>query len=512
LTGTCVQGACQYAFIEGAQCDDGNPCTVDDTCSAGACTGTPMACTSPNPPICTDATHLKTYDNPGVCNGGRCVYTPETLACGSGGCSGGACQTDPCANVTCATPPSVCYDAAGTCSQGSCNYPTNHAACDDGNACTDGDACNGGVCSGTPKLCSTPPADGCADASTATVHDHIGSCAGGACSYAIHYVSCSAGCTAGACNPSGWTTMTSNTTQLLYGVWGTSATSVWAVGAGGTALYYNGIQWQARPTPTEVQADNLVSVSGTSDSNVFAVGTPGPSSFDAYTSSVIHFDGTSWSYLGRIPIGDRSKPACVAAYADNDAFVWGYVLQSGTGQPSLYRITNGTATHVGGGSSPGFGNNTTECGIHVFSPSNIVATGNFAVIKDDIVGNTSVSLGTASITQGGALWADDPNDLFITVGGNVDQWTGGPSWGGLTTGLNGTLTGLSGTATNRLFAAGGNNTTTANVGTVLFWNGIGWTVQSLPAATPKLYAVYASPLPQGRVFAVGSAGTIVTGP
>ena len=180
------------------------------------------------PPACTDATHLQTYDNPGVCNGGRCVCTPETVACGSGGCVSGACQTDPCANVTCSTPPSVCYDAAGTCSQGSCNYPTNQAACDDGNACTDSDTCTGGVCSGTPRLCNTPPADSCADASTAAVYDHVGTCAGGACSYAVHYVSCPTGCNAGACNSSGWTTMTSNTTQQLTSVWGTTATSVWA--------------------------------------------------------------------------------------------------------------------------------------------------------------------------------------------------------------------------------------------------------------------------------------------
>ena len=71
---------------------------------------------------------------------------------------------------------------------------------------------------------------------------------------------------------------------------------------------------------------------------------------------------------------------------------------------------------------------------------------------------------------------------------------------------------LSGTAGNRLFAAGQNFTTTANLGTVLFWNGVGWTVQSLPAATATLYAIWASPLPQGRVFAVGTGGTIVTGP
>src|SRR5690242_3945289 len=39
--GSCEGGVCQYAFVEDAPCDDGNACTVGDTCSAGACTGTP---------------------------------------------------------------------------------------------------------------------------------------------------------------------------------------------------------------------------------------------------------------------------------------------------------------------------------------------------------------------------------------------------------------------------------------------------------------------------------------
>ena len=85
-------------------------------------------------------------------------------------------------------------------------------------------------------------------------------------------------------------------------------------------------------------------------------------------------------------------------------------------------------------------------------------------------------------------------------------------WANLSTGLSGVVNAISATASNRLFAAGQNFTTTANLGTVLFWNGVGWTVQSLPAATATLYGIYASPLPQGRVFAVGSNGTIVTGP
>jgi hypothetical protein len=50
------------------------------------------------------------------------------------------------------------------------------------------------------------------------------------------------------------------------------------------------------------------------------------------------------------------------------------------------------------------------------------------------------------------------------------------------------------------------------VGTVLFWDGLGWTVQTMPAGTKTLQAVWASALPEGRVFAVGINGTIVTGP
>jgi hypothetical protein len=509
LTGTCVQGACSYAFIEGAECDDGNPCTVNDTCAAGACTGSPMACTTPRAPVCTDGTHLQTYDNPGVCNGGRCVYTQETVTCGSGGCANGACQTDPCANVTCNSPPSACYDAAGTCSAGSCSYPPNHASCDDGNACTDGDTCSGGVCSGVPKLCNTPDPDTCKDTSTAAVHDHVGTCAGGTCSYAVHYVSCPTGCTGGACNSTGWTQMTSNSNQTLNSVWGTSATSVWAVGNGGTALYYDGLHWQSRPTPSQVQQDALTSLSGTSDSNIFAVGTSTFSS--GLGTDVIRFDGTSWSFLANVPVGGQYRAACVAAYADNDAFVWGYVLSNGYEDGVLYRVTGGVANQIMGAASLGFSNQT-QCGIHVFSPSNIVATGNQQAFQMDSGAHTATTLGTAIVNQGGALWADATNDIFITSAANAERWTTGPTWANLTTGLSGSLLAISGTSSSRVFAAGQANLPGTSAGTVLYWDGVGWTVQTIPAVTTRLLGIWASPLPAGRVFAVGPMGTILTGP
>ena len=464
--------------------------------------------------MCLDATRLQTYDNPGVCNGGRCVYTQQTITCGAGGCASNACQTDPCASVTCNTPPSVCYNAGGTCSQGSCSYPPNTASCDDGDACTDGDKCSGGVCSGAPKLCNTPDPDTCRDASTAVVHDRIGRCSAGTCSYAVHYVSCPAGCAAGACNPSGWTAMTSNSNQSLNSVWGTSASAVWAVGGGGTALFYDGIRWQARPTPQDVQFDTMLSVSGTADDNVFASGLS--TSATGSGTSVIRFDGTSWSFLGRVPVGVGYRPSCVGAYADNDVFVWGHTGAPGgaarddTG--TLYRVTNGVATLVMTTSVPFF-QNLLSCALRVFSPTDIVATGQAQVLRIDSVAKTATPIGgTLSSAQNGALWAHDTNNLFITVGGNAQRWSGGSSWTNLTTGVNSQLLAISGTSTGRVFSAGWAPSGSMQAGTVLFWDGLGWTVEAIPAGTPRLQGVWAAPLPGGQVFAVGVNGTILTGP
>jgi hypothetical protein len=90
---------CADPDCNGTSCDDGHFCTVDDKCSAGACTGTMRDCTDTN-----------------------------------------ACTTD------------TCDDAGGRC----VNDPAPHegASCDDDNACTNGDKCVAGVCAGAPIDCS----------------------------------------------------------------------------------------------------------------------------------------------------------------------------------------------------------------------------------------------------------------------------------------------------------------------------------------------------------------------
>ncbi|MCA9523537.1 MAG: hypothetical protein KC609_21325 [Myxococcales bacterium] len=69
-----------------ASCDDGDPCTVNDTCANGVCKGTPKDCDDKNP--CTDDS----------CVAGNCVHTARTGTCDDGR----ACSTnDKCVSGKC---------------------------------------------------------------------------------------------------------------------------------------------------------------------------------------------------------------------------------------------------------------------------------------------------------------------------------------------------------------------------------------------------------------------------
>ncbi len=163
--GVCAQatGMCSNPLkADGVACNDGNACTQTDTCLAGACTGnTPVNCA----PL--DACHVAgTCDaatgacsNPVAADGGACddgnpCTTNDT--CQAGACGGSA--------LACA-PLDACHDA-GVCdpTTGACSDPPKEAgaSCDDGDACTMGDSCQAGACvPGAATDCIA--SDGCHD-------------------------------------------------------------------------------------------------------------------------------------------------------------------------------------------------------------------------------------------------------------------------------------------------------------------------------------------------------------
>ena len=125
-------GLCSHANAAGA-CDDGNACTVGDTCTTGACA----------------AGQAKSCDDNDDCTADSCA--PATGACSHNaipGC-GAKCKTDSECNPTgqpCTK--AVCDNAAG------CVVAAKAGACDDGLPCTTGDACDNGKCvAGSAKDC-----------------------------------------------------------------------------------------------------------------------------------------------------------------------------------------------------------------------------------------------------------------------------------------------------------------------------------------------------------------------
>jgi len=141
---------------DGTACNDGNACTLTDTCQDGACTGaSPVVCTAldqcHNAGTCDPTTG--TCSNPMTADGSSCDDGDActlTDTCQNGACTGG--------NLVVCTALDQCHDA-GSCdpATGACTNPAtaNGTSCDDGDACTLADTCQDGTCVGdSPVVCT----------------------------------------------------------------------------------------------------------------------------------------------------------------------------------------------------------------------------------------------------------------------------------------------------------------------------------------------------------------------
>jgi hypothetical protein len=178
LDSACQRGVCDpqtggciaEPLTDGATCDDGDGCTVEDACSSGFCLGIPKDCTD-----------LDDQCNLGECVGttGVCAAVPvaDGLICDDDDlctlddfCSNGACRGDPldCTQFDDVCNVGECVGTSGVCAAA----PTNEGGtCDDNDPCTINDACTNGTCAGTPLDCSNLD-----DACNIGVCDGFGAC------------------------------------------------------------------------------------------------------------------------------------------------------------------------------------------------------------------------------------------------------------------------------------------------------------------------------------------------
>ncbi|MDX9723484.1 MAG: lamin tail domain-containing protein, partial [Myxococcota bacterium] len=203
-TGDCSGGVCSYDYLDYDCADDGEICVAGACVAADPCAG--VTCDEPPADSCA-GTVARVYDTTGDCSGGVCSYDYLDYDCADDGeiCVAGAC-VDPCAGVTCDTPPADgcsgtvarLYDTTGTCSGGVCDYTfLDYDCADDGDICVAGacvDPCDG-------VTCDTPPAPECAGDSVRT-YNATGTCTGGVCDYGFSDYDCTTEgkvCDAGAC-------------------------------------------------------------------------------------------------------------------------------------------------------------------------------------------------------------------------------------------------------------------------------------------------------------------------
>ncbi len=170
---SCVNGACVNAELNGVSCNDGNECTINDTCANGVCQG------SGNPNCC--------LDNDDCDDGNQCTIDTcnlQTGQCSSAAANNGfACNADnngctagdQCTNGACvAGTPVSCAGQGDDCNSAVCDstgvqsfkcvlIPLQAGTeCEDGQFCTGDDACDGnGTCVGGDPIDCQEVSGGC---------------------------------------------------------------------------------------------------------------------------------------------------------------------------------------------------------------------------------------------------------------------------------------------------------------------------------------------------------------
>lgn len=288
----------------------------------------------------------------------------------------------------------------------------------------------------------------------------------------------------------GWTKMASSTNKVLRAVWGSSSTDVWAGGEGGALVHFDGAAWSTRASSLDSQS-HVMAIDGSARDDVYLL------EYRTDATRMHHFDGVSWSEVTTFP--GISQIFCLDVPARGTAYVYGAPTHSATPDASLslrlYRVVGataagrqllGTTTSV---SASGY------CSVHAFAENDVWVTGSPLSRWN---GSAFVPL-AASPPSSELLSVVAPNQAFA----RLHVWNGA-AWQSQTTGIAGALMKVSGRSTSLAFGIVANGSAT-----VVRYAGGGWTKETTPAGA-SLTDVWMAP--NGRTFAVGYDGQVLSGP
>jgi hypothetical protein len=108
-----------------------------------------------------------------------------------------------------------------------------------------------------------------------------------------------------------WNKVISGQPWPMMGLWGASASSVYAINAQGLVFHYDGAHWTQVPSP----AESLTDISGVSSTEVYVLGGDGGAS-----PKVFRYSGSTWQ-----PVGSGGTPygEGLALTSSTNIFTWG---------------------------------------------------------------------------------------------------------------------------------------------------------------------------------------------
>ncbi|MSQ81575.1 MAG: hypothetical protein EXR77_01490 [Myxococcales bacterium] len=151
--------------LDGTSCDDGEPCSIGDSCVKGACKAQPLVCNDGNPCTQDACDPNKCVDNNGIKVCGQCSYLPvkDGAVCEDGDkcTSKDSCKVGKCTGIDLLS--SGGCDDKNACTNDNCQPgagcinvpidPQKTVFCDDGDPCTEVDKCASATCKGVPRDC-----------------------------------------------------------------------------------------------------------------------------------------------------------------------------------------------------------------------------------------------------------------------------------------------------------------------------------------------------------------------
>lgn len=273
-----------------------------------------------------------------------------------------------------------------------------------------------------------------------------------------------------------WQSVPSGTTNSLMSIWGASESSVFAVGAGGTILHYDGSAWTSFPADSSL---HLTSVWGDAADDVFATGDGG---------KIQHFDGAVWTAMENVTAKERITLDAVWGSAGDDVFV--ACDHNGSGVILHYDGSVWTEMPVGevGG----------LYGVWGSSGHDVFAVGLEGVIlRYDGSTWSAMESGTEQHLLG--VWGTTQNNVYAVGSGGTILHFDGDAWSKMESGTDGMLYRIWGSGGNDIFVVGPS-------GRILHFDGTVWNTET-SGTENDLYCAWGST--GDDVLVVGRGGLIL---